>query len=208
MTAIADTSSIILLAKVGRLAILRELYGEVYVPPVAAAELRAKPDVASQEVERFIGMAGCIRRPENNLLVQALSADLGAGEAQAIALATEVPGGLLIMDDAEGRRAARRLGLGVIVGCPDRGKGAWVDPADKSAARPVDCRRFLAQRGNAEERFARRRGIVREYVAIASAGGGGYVALPVLFLSGTCPCSRPVAARHRRRVRSADGTAR
>lgn len=95
------------------MAILRELYGEVYVPPVVAAELRAKPDVASQEEERFIGMAGCIRRPENNLLVQALSADLGAGEAQAIALATEVPGGLLIMDDAEGRRAARRLGLSV-----------------------------------------------------------------------------------------------
>lgn len=113
MAAIADTSSIILLAKVGRLAILRELYGEVYVPPAVAAELRAKRDVASQEVERFIGMPGCIRPPENALLVQALSGDLGLGEAEAIALATEVPGGLLIMDDAEGRRAARRLVLGV-----------------------------------------------------------------------------------------------
>ena len=41
------------MAKVGRLAILRDLYGEVYVPPAVAAELRAKRDVASQEVEGF-----------------------------------------------------------------------------------------------------------------------------------------------------------
>lgn len=76
----------------------RELRGEVYVPPAVAAELRAKTDVASQEVEKFIGIPGCIRPPENALLVQALSADLGIGEAEAIALATEVPGATLIMN--------------------------------------------------------------------------------------------------------------
>jgi predicted nucleic acid-binding protein len=37
MTAVADTSAIILLAKVGRLALLQELYGEVHVPPAVAA---------------------------------------------------------------------------------------------------------------------------------------------------------------------------
>jgi len=113
MTAVADTSVIILLAKVGRLAILRDLYGEVYVPPAVAAEVRAKRDVASQEVEGFIGIPGCIRPPQNAPLVQALSGDLGLGEAEAIALATEVSDGLLIMDDSEGRRVARELGLGV-----------------------------------------------------------------------------------------------
>lgn len=35
------------------------------------------------------------------------------GEAEAIALASEIPDALLIMDDAEGRRVAQRLGLRV-----------------------------------------------------------------------------------------------
>ncbi len=134
MAAVADTSAVILLAKVERLAILRELYGEVYVPPAVAAELRAKHDVASQEVEGFIGMPGCIRRPQNAALVQALSADLGIGEAEAIAFATEVPDGLLIMDDSEGRRVARELGLrvtgllGVLIEAKARGLISAISP--------------------------------------------------------------------------------
>lgn len=134
MAAVADTSAVILLAKVERLAILRELYGEVYVPPAVAAELRAKRDVASQEVEGFIGMPGCIRHPQNAALVQALSADLGIGEAEAIALATEVPDGLLIMDNSEGRRVARELGLrvtgllGVLIEAKARGLISAISP--------------------------------------------------------------------------------
>jgi len=113
MAAVADTSSIILLAKIGRLALLRDLYEQVHVPPGVVAELRAKPDAASQEVERFLRSPGCVRAPQNTLLVQALSADLGIGEAEAIALGAEIPDGLLIMDDSEGRRVARGLGLRV-----------------------------------------------------------------------------------------------
>lgn len=75
--------------------------------------MRAKPDAASQEVERFLRSPGCVRAPQNTLLVQALSADLGIGEAEAIALGAEIPDGLLIMDDSEGRRVARGLGLRV-----------------------------------------------------------------------------------------------
>jgi hypothetical protein len=96
MAAVADTSSIILLAKIGRLALLHEHYGQVHIPPAVVAELRAKPDAASQEVERFLGSPGCVRAPQNTLLVQALSADLGIGEAEAIALAVEIPDGLLV----------------------------------------------------------------------------------------------------------------
>ena len=113
MACIADTSSIILLAKIGRLALLRDLYEEVHVPPGVAAELRAKPDAASQEVASFLEAPGCVRAPRNVLLFQALSADLGVGEAEAITLAAEIPNGVRIMDDSEGRRAARRLGLTV-----------------------------------------------------------------------------------------------
>ncbi len=125
MAAVADTSSIILLAKVGQLRLLQQLHGQVFVPPAVAAELRAKPDAASQVVEAFIESPGYVRSPEKRLLVQALSADLAAGEAEAIALAAEVPGALLIMDDAEGRRVARGLNLHMtgLLGVLIEGKG-------------------------------------------------------------------------------------
>lgn len=113
MPAIADASPLILLAKVRRLALLAELYGQVVIPPAVVNELQAKPDLTFPEVERFLRSPGFVRSPENDLLVRALAVDLGPGEAEAIALATEVPGALLIMDDSEGRRIARGLGLHV-----------------------------------------------------------------------------------------------
>ena len=134
MAAIADTSSIILLAKIGRLALLRELYEQVHVPPGVVAELRAKPDAASREVAGFLESPGCVRTPQNTQLVQALSADLGIGEAEAIALAAEIPDGLLIMDDSEGRRVARGLGLrltgllGILIEAKARGSISAIRP--------------------------------------------------------------------------------
>lgn len=91
---------------------LSDLYREVLIPPGVVAELQAKPDAALPEVERFLAMAH-VRTPGNDALVRALSAELGAGEAAAIALAAEAPDALLIMDDADGRRLARGLGLRV-----------------------------------------------------------------------------------------------
>lgn len=54
-----------------------------------------------------------VRAPAGVRLLQALSGRLGAGESEAIALAAEIPDALLVMDDAEGRRAAHELGLRV-----------------------------------------------------------------------------------------------
>lgn len=76
------------------------------------AELRAKPGASLQGIDPFLESVE-VKPPANALLVRALSADLGTGEAEAIALAAEVPGSLLVMDDGEGRRVARALGLPV-----------------------------------------------------------------------------------------------
>lgn len=55
MAAVADTSPLILLAKVGQLSLLSELYHQVFIPPAVANELRAKPDTVSADLERFLG---------------------------------------------------------------------------------------------------------------------------------------------------------
>ncbi len=112
MPAIANTSPIILLAKVGKLDLMSALYGEVIIPPAVAAEVRAKPEAVSQELQQFLQSVE-VRSPKNVTLVRALSVNLGAGEAEVIALATEIPGVLVIMDDAEGRRVAYGIDLQV-----------------------------------------------------------------------------------------------
>ncbi len=65
------------------------------------AELRCATWIALQPVE-------------NTAPVEALRADLGAGEAEAIALALERRADLLLMDERRGRAAAARLGINVI----------------------------------------------------------------------------------------------
>lgn len=112
MPAVVNTSPIILLDKVRRLELLVQLYGIPVVPPAVVTELRAKPGASLRGIDPFLQSVE-IKQPANALLVRALSADLGAGEAEAISLAAEVPGSLLVMDDGEGRRMARALGLPV-----------------------------------------------------------------------------------------------
>jgi hypothetical protein len=110
MPAFVNTSPIILLAKVGRLGLLRTLYGDVVVPFAVATELRAKGEASFHETESFLQSVQ-VQSLANSMLSRALSADLGAGEAEVIALAADVPGALVVMDGAEGRRVARGLGL-------------------------------------------------------------------------------------------------
>ena len=112
MAAVANTSPLILLAKVNLLTLLSELYREAFIPPAVVAELQAKPDAMSPELDRFIRSAR-VQAPKNLTQVQVLSVSLGMGEAEAIALAIEIPDAILIMDDAEGRRVAQSLGLRV-----------------------------------------------------------------------------------------------
>jgi len=51
---------------------------------------------------------------QNQALVTALQRDLDRGEAESIALALEIEAALVLLDEKEGRRAARRLDLHVV----------------------------------------------------------------------------------------------
>lgn len=90
MAGVADTSPLIFLAKVNRLSLIRDLYHEVFLPPAVATELRAKPDRTLSELNRFIGSSR-VQAPGNTTQVETFSAYMGIGEAEAIALAMEIP---------------------------------------------------------------------------------------------------------------------
>ena len=125
MTAVVDTSPIVVLGKIRRLDLLRALYGDVVLPPAVADEVVAKPDAIGPDLREFV--TGAVRPVQDVQLARTLGVDLGRGESEAIALAAEIDDAILVMDDADARRVARGLGLrvtgvlGVLVEAKSRG---------------------------------------------------------------------------------------
>lgn len=111
MTAVSNTGPIVALAKADQLSLLRIFYGEVLIPPAVHRELLAKVGPEAQRIDD--GLAGFLRitpiSPPSEELGRLTSA-LGAGEQQAIGLALEVRG-VLVIDDRAGRKVAGRLGI-------------------------------------------------------------------------------------------------
>jgi uncharacterized protein len=134
--AVSDSSPLIVFAKIGRLLLLRDVFGEVLAPPSVYAEVvgagGGRPGEAEVRAAAWI-RATALGRAE---LADALATELGRGEAEVIALAVElgrrVP---VLIDDRYGRRVARRHRLrvfgsaGVLVLAKDAG---WIP-----AVRPV-----------------------------------------------------------------------
>jgi predicted nucleic acid-binding protein len=108
---VVDTSPLIFLAKLDRLDLLRTSADEILVPAAVITEIRAYPDDACQKVED--ALASWLREEKVGVrrIVDVLLADLDLGEAEVIALARERSAERIVMDDLDGRRFARRLGL-------------------------------------------------------------------------------------------------
>lgn len=120
---IADAGPLIGLSRIGRLVLLRDVFGLVLITPAVAAELRItgpEPDLARFEGQEDLAAAlveGWLRlnepgRPE---AYHPLNPGVDAGEASCIALALgrrqQGLESLLILDDRAGRAEAHRLDL-------------------------------------------------------------------------------------------------
>ena len=103
MRAVVDTSVLIALSNIGRLGLLRELFSNVLVPKAVAEEY-------SEPLPSWIE----VLEVKDKHLVQVLLEYLHRGEAEAIALAVELQGAIIALDDKKARITARRLGLKVI----------------------------------------------------------------------------------------------
>jgi predicted nucleic acid-binding protein len=116
--AVSDSSPLIFYARLGRLSLLRQFFGSVIVPVGVWHEVVVDgDDRAGADEVAGASRAGWIERrslarPE---LARTLLVELGLGEAEAIALRQELgPTGPLLLDDREGRRRARELGVSVV----------------------------------------------------------------------------------------------
>jgi predicted nucleic acid-binding protein len=97
---VSDTSCLILLDKLGRIGLLKSLFGRITITKIVAEEF-------GNVLPEFVD----IENPKNKNYQKILESFLDPGEASAIALALEKEECLLIIDEFKGRREARQLGL-------------------------------------------------------------------------------------------------
>ena len=128
---ISDTSTLIHLAAIGRLALLRDLYQKITVPSAVWKEVveGGKGRVGTVEIEaaRQTGWIA-IMLPTNEPLLRLLKRDLDEGESEVIALAIERQADLILLDETDARQVAKRYSLpktgviGVLIRAKREGK--------------------------------------------------------------------------------------
>jgi predicted nucleic acid-binding protein len=111
MIIVLNATPLISLAAIGRLALLQELFGEVYIPQAVYTEIKAKRAFGHDEIEADWIQVKPVQG-ENYLGL--LLNDLDRGEAEAILLAKEMRADALVIDERMGYQIARSQGLMVI----------------------------------------------------------------------------------------------
>ncbi len=107
---LVNASPLIFLAKLGRLELLRLGAQEVLVPSGVLEEVRAKPDVGAELIERYLGTWLKVCHLTRREVLRFLP-DLGEGEKEVIAQALQEDIVSIALDDLDARRVARRMGL-------------------------------------------------------------------------------------------------
>ena len=128
---ISDSSTLIHLAAIGRLDLLRAFYGRIVIPLAVWEEVVAQGRERAGAVEVEQGkQAGWIeiQSATNQPLLRLLEHALDEGEAQVIALAVEQPEALVMLDESDARQIAavynlRKTGaVGVLIRAKREGK--------------------------------------------------------------------------------------
>ena len=115
MPVISNTSPLLNLAIVEHLFLLRQQFGQIYIPAAVLTELKINENLpGSAALQAAINEGWLISRTvTNTALVSLLRRDLHQGESEAIVLAVELSGERILLDEKEARQAARALGLSV-----------------------------------------------------------------------------------------------
>jgi len=131
---VSDATALILLARIGRLELLREVVGEVWIPEAVATEVRKPEKPGAEALEAALDDWIHIAQVQDRKRVEGLPKRLGRGEREAIALAVEREATLL-SDDRAARREAQAQGLEVtgLLGVLLEAKGRRAIPEVKPA---------------------------------------------------------------------------
>ena len=108
---VSNSTPLIALARIRRFHLLQELFCEVNIPAAVYDEVvsAGQGRAGKAEVENAEWIIH--NQVKNSDLVEFLRISLDAGEAEAIALAKETSGDLLLLDDNDARNIAGSIGL-------------------------------------------------------------------------------------------------
>lgn len=114
MNVVSNASPLINLAWIGKLNLIRQLYGQITIPQAVWDEIVVKGEgqPGAEEI-RFSDWIQ-VQPAKNRALIRSFQQDLDSGEAEAIVLALEIEANLLLMDERIGRETATYFGLQVI----------------------------------------------------------------------------------------------
>jgi predicted nucleic acid-binding protein len=130
---VVNASPLILLTKIDATALLKEIASEIAVPAAVQAEVEAgaldPSSFAGLFAQKWLRVV-----PDRTLSEEIVEWDLGAGESQVLAFASQDSGWEAALDDLDARRCAAALGISVTgtLGVLLRAKDAGLI----SAARP------------------------------------------------------------------------
>ena len=115
MLVISNTSPLLNLAIINKLHLVREQFIEIIIPNAVLNELRINENIpgSSQLKEAFDTSWIKVKAVENEAFVQLLRWELDQGEAEAIALAIELKADWVLLDERDGRKISRSLGLNI-----------------------------------------------------------------------------------------------
>ena len=105
---IVNSTPIIALSEIGRLRILKDLYGEITIPNAVRDEVTVKDP---RRLDRHDWV--CVAEISNLAAKEMFTSALHDGEVEVMLLAKEVGAALVVMDDGLARRHAKYLGLTV-----------------------------------------------------------------------------------------------
>lgn len=111
MIVVSDATPLIALAKLHHLALLRELFGNLYIPQAVYDEITVSAPTrpGANAVRRADWLQ--VRIPADKSKVAYLRADLDPGEAEALVLAEELDADWVLIDEIKARLAAESLGI-------------------------------------------------------------------------------------------------
>lgn len=115
MLVVSNTSPILSLVIVDEITLLQKQFGQVQIPSAVLAELQVNQDRPGSSAILQGITAGWIQiqSVSNLAFVNVLQQKLDLGEAEAIALAIESQADLILLDERDGRKVAKSLGLKV-----------------------------------------------------------------------------------------------
>ncbi len=108
--AIVDASPLLFLARLNRLELLKSSAEKIYIPDAVLEEINKKQDTATDSIKEILNtwLFECTIK---NQELRDMLFGLGSGEQDVMIQAYEQRTSLVILDDQDARRTARRLGL-------------------------------------------------------------------------------------------------